>query len=224
MWTAIGETLPLAAGLALSPVAVITGIVLLLGRSGRAKTAVFGLGWLLAVLAIAAAALWLVEAAADDAAEQTADGVDLVQLLFAALFLILAVLAWRKRAQQDEPARKNGLVRRLDTIGVGGAFGLGLAQGFLVIKNLPLALGAGARLGEAALTGADAVVGLVVFAVVSTAGVLVPLAVALVGGPRLDPSLARARDWLEANMSPITICVLGILGGYFLGQGLGILD
>ncbi|MFF2020512.1 hypothetical protein ACFVW2_01680 [Streptomyces sp. NPDC058171] len=41
MWTAIGDALPLATGLTLSPLAVITGIVLLLGDRGRAKTALF---------------------------------------------------------------------------------------------------------------------------------------------------------------------------------------
>ncbi|MHA6626270.1 GAP family protein [Pseudonocardia sichuanensis] len=223
MWTAIGDTLPLATGLALSPLAVITGIILLLGDRGRIKTAAFGLGWLVAVLVIATVALWLVDAAEDIAAEETATGVDIVQLLFAVLFLGLAALSWRKRPRGGGPAPDNKLLRRLDGISVLGALVMGLAQGFVVIKNIPLAAGAGARLGEAGLTGTEATVALVVFALVSSAGVLVPLAVALVGGHRLTPALTATRDWLEANTSPITITVLAVLGSYFLGQGLGVL-
>lgn len=69
MWTSIGDTLPLAIGLALSPFAIVTGIVLLLGTHGRAKTAMFGLGWFAAILTIAAIAFWVVEAAEEASSE-----------------------------------------------------------------------------------------------------------------------------------------------------------
>jgi hypothetical protein len=146
MWRAIGDALPLATGLALSPLAVITGIILLLGDRGRIKAALFALGWLGAIFLIAATAFWVVDVAEDVDAEGTATGVDVVQLLLA----------------------------------------------------------------------------LLVFALVATAGVLVPLAVALGGGPTLTPALTAAREWPEANTSPITITVLAVLGSYFLGQGIGL--
>lgn len=63
-----------------------------------------------------------------------------------------------------------------------------------------------------------------VFAFLSTLSVLVPLAVAVVGGERLDPALRRSRDWIEQNLTAITLVVLLVLGALFLGQGLGILD
>jgi hypothetical protein len=223
MWRAIGEALPLATGLALSPLAVITGIILLLGDGGRVKAALFALGWLGAIFVITATAFWVVDVAEDVDAEGTATGVDIVQLLLALLFFGLAVLSWRKRPREGGPAPHNKLLRRLDGIGVAGALLVGLAQGFVVIKNIPLAAGAGARLGEAELTGGEAAVALLVFALVSTAGVLVPLVVALVGGRTLTPALTAAREWLEANTSAITITVLAVLGSYFLGQGIGLL-
>lgn len=235
MWTAIGEALPLAIGLALSPFAIVTGIVLLLGSLGRLKTAVFGLGWFAAILTIAALAFWVVEAAEEVSDAYTSGGVVIVQLVFAALFLVLAGVSWTKRpkggdaasdgvATADAQAAKPKLLDRLDGLSVLGALGVGLAQGFLVIKDIPLALGAGARFGEAGLHGSEAIAALVLFALIASLGVVVPLVIALIGGPRLDARLRSLRTWLEANMSPITIVVLLVLGGYFLGQGLGILD
>ncbi|QZY51347.1 GAP family protein [Leucobacter tenebrionis] len=214
--------MPLAIGLALSPFAITTGIVLLLGDRGRLKTAFFALGWLLAICAIAAVALVIVESAAAVDDEATEAGVDIVQLLIAALFLVLALVAWTKRPRGEEPA-KSKLLDRLDGLSIFGALGIGVAQGLLVIKNLPLALGAGARFGEAGLTGSTAVVALAVFSVVASLGVLVPLGFAVVAGPRLAPALGATRTWIEANMTAITIVILLILGGYFLGQGVGIL-
>lgn len=235
MWTAIGDTLPLAIGLALSPFAIVTGIVLLLGSLGRVKTAMFGLGWFAAILTIAAIAFWVVEAAEEVSDDYASGGVDLVQLGFAALFLVLAGVSWTKRPKGGDAARdgaatadsepaKSKLLDRLDGLSVLGALGVGLAQGFVVIKNIPLALGAGARFGEAGLHGSEAIAALILFAFIASLGVVVPLVVALIGGPRLEVRLRSLRTWLEANMSSITIVVLLVLGGYFLGQGLGILD
>lgn len=223
MWTEIGDVLPLATGLALSPFAVVTGIILLLGERGRTKTTVFALGWFAAILVIATVAAWLVTAADDASADATESGVDLLQLVFGALFAVLTVLTWRKRPRGDEPT-ENKLLRRLDDITVLGALGIGLAQGLLVIKNIPLAGGAGVQLGDGQLSTAQTAIALAVFAAVASAGVLVPLAVSTVGGERLEAPLRRTREWLEQNMSPVTATILALLAAYFLGQGLAILD
>jgi hypothetical protein len=148
--------------------------------------------------------------------------VDVLQLIFAALFLFLAGLSWCKRSRAGEPQQENKLLRRLDTTGVAGAGLLGLVQGFVVIKNLPLAVGAGARVGEAGLGFGVAVLTLVI-ALVATGGVIVPVIVAIVGGDSIAPGLVRAREWLEANMLAIGIVVLLVLAAFFLGQGLNIL-
>jgi len=223
MWTAIGETLPLATGLALSPVAIATAVILLMGRAGRTKTLVFGVGWFAALLLLATIAELVVETvdAEDPGVAET--GIDLVQLAFAGLFLGLAVLAWIKRPREDRDGEP-GILDRLDGLSTPGAFAMGLGQGVLVIKNVPLAVGAGARLGEAALGRGEAAFALVLFALIAALGVLVPLAIAAVGGQRIQPALVRTREWLDTNMTAISIVVLVILGAYFLGQGLGALD
>ncbi|MGO1972036.1 MAG: GAP family protein [Propionibacteriaceae bacterium] len=224
MWTALGTALPLATGLALSPAAVITGVILLLSPRGRTKAALFALGWFVAILVIATIAFLVVEVAEQVSEEYTSDGLDLVQLGFGILFLVLTALSWRKRPPKGEVPPRSKLLERLDRISTIGALGMGLAQGVIVIKNIPLALSAGALLGAAGLLGVGAVGALVVFALVSAAGILVPLAGAVIGGKNFSAPLESARVWLEHNMTPITITVLLIMAMFFLGQGLGLVD
>jgi len=234
MWTAIGESLPFALGLTLSPFVIVTGIVLLLGDGGRAKSALFGLGWMLAILVLTTIGLLIVDSAKAVSEEYAETGFNIAQLFFGTLFLVLAALAWHKRprgadatgdaaAASESTAKKPSLLSRLDGLGMPGALGVGIAQGFLVLKNIPLALSAGAVIGRAGLPGTQAATAAVVFAVVGTLGVIVPLAVALVGGDRLTPSLQATRGWFETNMSAITFTVLLVLGALFLGKGLGLL-
>lgn len=231
MWVAIGESLPFALGLTLSPFVIVTGLMLLLGENGRVKSALLGLGWFVAISTLTTIGFLIVDATKGASEEHTETGVHVAQLVFAVLFFALAALAWRKRPRGDDAAedapesasKKPSLTSRLDGLSPLGALGVGAAQGFLVIKNIPLSLSAGAVFGEAGLAAAQAIVAVVVFATVGTLGVIVPLAVALVGGDRLTPALVSARGWFESNMSAITITVLLLLGTLFLGQGLGIL-
>ena len=223
MWSAIGDTLPLAVGLALSPVALATAVMLLLGSRGRLKTALFGVGWFVVLLVITAIAAAIVDVADDDAPEATTDGVDILLLVIAVLFAVLAMVAWRKRPKEGDE-EKPSILDRLDGLSVWGALAMGVAQGVIVIKNIPLAVAAGARLGEADLDTAQLVVGLLVFALVAASGVIVPLVLAVLGGERAAPTLARLRDWLSHNMTTISIVVLVVLSAYFFGQGIGILD
>lgn len=224
VWIALGYALPLAFGIALSPVTVITGIVLLRAQRGRAKTAIFALCWFLAILVIAGIAYNLVGGAESTAPVQTRSGVDIFGLAIAVVFLAFAVISWQRRRSTRDRDRVRGLLRRLDNISMLGSAGLGLVQGFVRLKNITLAVGAGALMGEAGLTGVGAAGPLAVFALASSAGVLVPLIVAIIGGPRASDVLARTREWLEANTSSITTVGLVVVGLYFLGGGLAILD
>ena len=225
MWSALGDTLPLAAGIALSPLGLIICLVLLAAESrGRRKAAIFGLGWAVSIFIIVGIAYYLIGAARISGVQRALYELEVLQLVFTVACLALAVITWVRSLGASDAPRENKLLQRLDGIGVPAAGGLGLAQGFARIKNLLLALGAGARFGEAGLRGGRAVLPVAIFALASTLGVLVPVTVAVLGGTRAPIVLSRARAWLEANISSITIVALLVIGVYFLGQGLDILD
>lgn len=225
MWSALGDTLPLAVGIALSPVGLIICLVLLGSEAGgRRKAAIFGLGWFLSILIIAGIAYYLIGAARISQVQRAIYELEVLQLAFAVLCLGIAVITWVRSLRATTAARESKLLQRLDGIGMLTAGGLGLAQGFARLKNILLALGAGARFGEAGLRGGRAVLPLAIFALMATLGVLVPMVVAVLGGSRAPAVLASVREWLEANMSSITIVALLVIGVYFLGQGLDILD
>ena len=91
--------------------------------------------------------------------------------VIAVLFAVLALVAWKKRPKEGDE-EKPSILDRLDGLSVWGALAMGFAQGVIVIKNIPLAAAAGARLGEADLDTAALIVGLVVFALVAASGVV----------------------------------------------------
>lgn len=221
MGSAIGEVLPLAVALAVSPFAVVTGVVLLLGARGRLRAALFGCGWFAGLLLVATAAFLIVDAAYAGDPDDADQAVDLVTIGLGVLFLALAVLSWRKRPADGERPREAKLLDRLGALSPAAALGLGAAQSVLVIKNVPLAVGAGVAARDAGLTDSEGFVLLAGFAFVASCGVLVPVLVALLGGASAEAKLANLQRWLETNLTTITVAILGLLSVLFLAQGLG---
>ena len=215
--------LPTAVAIALSPLGIVTVVVLVLGDGGRLRAALFTSGWLVTIATAATAAFLVVDASAASDPSETADGVDIVQLVLGLVFWVLAGVSWRSRPAEGGAGPEAKLLERVARITPLGALGLGLVQSVVVIKTIPLALGAGAQLGESELDGGEAVVALVAFALLATAGMWGPVVVSAVGGDRLRGPMTDVQTWLQDNVTPITIVVLVVLGAVFVGRGLAVL-
>ena len=213
----------MAVAIALSPLGIVTVVVLVLGDGGRLRAALFASGWLVVVLAAATVAFLIVDASAESDPSETADGVDILQLALGLVFWALAGASWRSRPAEGDVGPEAKLLERVARITPVGAFGLGLVQGVVVVKTIPLALSAGAQLGESELGGGEAVVALVAFAALATAGMWGPVVVIAAGGNRLRGPMADFQKWLQDNVMPITIVVLVVLGAVFVGRGLAVL-
>jgi hypothetical protein len=219
---ALGDVFPVAIAAGLSPFAVVTVVVLLMGDNGRGKATLFACGWFMVILAIAAVAYLIVDATEEADASASADGVDVVQLVLGLGFFGLAWLSWRKRPRQGEGGSATKMLDRVTRITPVGALGLGMLQGVVVVKNIPLALSGGARLGESVLRGGQAVIALLVFAVVASVGMIALILLSVIGGERFNGPIAAFREWLEANMAAITIVVAVMIGAVLLGRGVAV--
>lgn len=238
MWTTLADTLAYAIALAISPFAITTAIVLLLGDRGPLRASLFGVGWWTTLFAITMLSWWLVDSADEENPQDTADGISIGKLVFAGLFFLLAAIAWLKRRKggpdgAQAPAEyletefgvptasaKPGLLDRLDGVSVLGCFGLGLAQGVIVFKNIPLGISAGATLGTEDLNIPETFLAAAIFTLIASIGVIVPVTVALVAGDRVIGPLRRAREWIEAHLTPISIVLFAVLGVYYLYEGI----
>lgn len=222
-WTAVGDTFPVAIAIGLSPFAIITAVVLLLAERGRSKATLFALGWMSTIIAITFVALLVVDAVDEPDTDATEDGVNLVQILFGLAFWALAWKSWRSRPEPGGESKQARMLAKIGAVSPLGAFGFGLLQGVVVIKNIPLALAGGARLGEAHLAAGQAAIALILFGVFASAGMIVLVAAAVVGGSRLDEPIESIQRWLEDNLTVIGVVVLVVIGAVLLGNGIAVL-
>ncbi|MFG1815434.1 GAP family protein [Kribbella sp. NPDC049174] len=221
MWPVVGAVLPQAMAIALSPVPMICIVLVLMSpRPVRAGLS-FAVGWVGALAIAVGLVAWLTDTVAEDNGEAARDGVDLLQLAVGVLFAVLAVRYWRRRPEPGAPPPRPAIVDRIVTMSALGLVLTGAGAVLANFKNLPLVLSAGSYIGGAGLGTASAIGAVVVFVVVASLTVLVPLlAIAVTGAEKSARTLKSVETWLLTNLNTITIVLLTVLSAVMIGNGL----
>jgi len=217
---AISDVLPFAIGVAISPVPIIAVILVLFSARAKVNGPVFLAGWVLGVT-IVSVAVYLI-ADAGNAAEADSGGSDTVYWLKLVLGIALVLSAVRHwRSQGDETGKTPKWMASIDTLTPVKAAGLGLLLSGLNPKNLALSFAAGGSLAQdPGVAGGEAVVGLIVFVVVASLSIAVPVVFALAGGERAAHVLDGWRTWLAAHNSAVMAVLFLVFGVVLFSQGL----
>ena len=99
MGTMIGDLLPLAVGVALSPLAIVSVILVLFSTRARTNSAVFAVGWIATLIVLGAVTLLLANAGDFPAFGRQRPVGYALRLLLGAGCIYLAITEWRKQKQ-----------------------------------------------------------------------------------------------------------------------------
>lgn len=220
IWSAVGAALTPAIAVALNPIAIAALILVLQSPRAKSVGGLFVLGWIVAVFAIIGVSFALGDVADVDVDEAAGDSVDVMQAAFGVLLLVLAWRQWRKRPAPGTPVEEPKVFARLTSVRPLGALGLGLGSAVLNVKAVPLAIAAGVRLAQAGVHGTEGLVAVAITTLIASVTIVGPWVAVLVFGERTQASLVSVKDWLLANLTPIIVVVLVILGFNLLGSAL----
>jgi hypothetical protein len=218
--SAILGTLPLGLGIALNPIAIIAGILILRSAKARVNSLTFAVGWIFGLALLEILSTLLIQAQAGAERGAVVDLPAVIWIGAGVVLLIAAILAFRGRAlpgNEPEPPR---WLRVVDRAGPFHTLGIGLFLATVSLKNLALLAAAGSVIGQANLEFLELALTIAAFLVISSLGILVPLLVRLFGGAEADARLAQWGDWLTRHMGRITAVVLVLLGAYLLARGI----
>lgn len=224
MWQAIGQVLGTAVAVAITPIAIVSVIMFMLSDRGRVKGLLFLLGWAVPVF-IGVSAAYLLADAADEATDvDSADGIGVLHLTLGLVFALLAYLVWRSRSRNGQPHQEPKLVRKIESMSPLGALGLGVIEMLIAVKTYPLVISAGAVLNQSGIDGADAVTALIVFTVIASITIILPVVMLSFGGDRLHRPFEEFRQWLLDHMNVILLVLFVLLAANNIGRGLRVFD
>jgi hypothetical protein len=220
MGKAISEVLPFAIGVAISPVPIIAVILVLFSARARVNGPVFAIGWVVGVAAVSTVVYLVADAGDVSTSGGASDTSYWIKLVVGLLLVWFAVRDWRKRPAPGETPETPKWTSAIDTLTPAKAGGLGVLLGTVSPKNLALSLGAGASLAQVGASGGEAAVGLIVFVVIASLTIAVPVVFSLSGGERAAHVLDGWRVWLAAHNTAVMAVLFLVFGAVLFSQGL----
>lgn len=220
MAAVIGDLLPLALGIAISPVPIIAAILMLLSPKARVTGVGFLLGWIAGIVVVVTVFALLAGIIPEADSNGSQPIVGAIQLILGAILLLLAVRQWRSRPKPGESPALPAWMHAIDSFNVVKALGVAFLLSGVNPKNLLLGAAAGVIVGDAALDAGATVIVIAVYTVIAAITVAVPVIGYLIASARLAEPLAALRDWLQNENAVIMAVLLLVLGVTLIGKGI----
>jgi threonine/homoserine/homoserine lactone efflux protein len=102
--------------------------------------------------------------------------------------------------------------------------GLGLLLSAINPKNLGLTIAAAMTISGSGLTGGEEVGVMLIFVLIGSLTILLPVVAYLILGDRAEGGLTSMRDWLDANNHTVMTVLFIIIGAKVLGDGISVVS
>ncbi|PJI91131.1 GAP family protein [Luteimicrobium subarcticum] len=217
---AIGASLPVAVGVMISPLPIAAVVLMLSSAKAKVNAFAFLVGWVLAVFVIALVVAMLAGSSTDDDGGPAA-WVSWTKIVLGVLVLFLCFTQWQGRPREGQQASPPKWMSAIDSFTPVKATGLAVLLGGINPKNLLLVISGGATIAAAAPDDTTAqVVASIVFAVVASLGVLLPIVIYLAMGDRAPSVLDAMKNWLVQHNNIVLAVLLLVIGVKLLGDGI----
>ncbi|MFI6313362.1 GAP family protein [Nocardia fusca] len=213
----LGDLLPLAVGVTISPIPIVVAILMILSKNASAAAGGFATGWTAGILLATVVFAVLATAVGLSADSEPGTAAAWVKIVLGLLLLVVALAQWRRRADTAPP----GWMRGIDSLSAGKAVLLGAGLAAVNPKNLLLCASAGVAVGASGTAVGAQIVAVVVFTVLAAASVLGVVVGYTLAADRLRGALDRGRVWLEDNNHVVMAMMLLVMGAVVLGKGIG---
>ena len=215
MGSVIGELLPLAIGIAISPVPIIAVILMLFSPRAGSTSVGFLIGWVAGI--IVATGIFTALSGSLTTGGAPSSSSSWIKLVLGLLLFSVGARQWRGRHTPHESPK---WMAAIDGFTFPKALGLGFLLSAINPKNLIMAAGAGVIIGSAGLSLGSEIGAIAVFTVIAAATVAIPVIAYLVAADKMRGPLDRLKAWLEDNNAAVMGVLILVLGAVLLGKGI----
>jgi threonine/homoserine/homoserine lactone efflux protein len=177
MGQAIGDMLPAAVGIAISPIPIVAVVLMLVSPRGRANGPAFLVGWVAGVAGACAVLLVIASAVGAQEDGHPEDWVSWLKLVLGIGLLLLAAKQWRGRPHGEEEPATPKWMGTLDDFTPAKAAGAGVVLSALNPKNLLLIVAGMAAVAQAGIPADEEAIAVVVFTLIASVGAAVPVVI-----------------------------------------------
>jgi len=220
MGKAIGGSLPLAVGIALSPIPIIAVVLMLTSHRAKVNGPAFVAGWLLGLGIVGAIVLSLAGPAGASKSGSPAAWVSWIKIVLGVLLLLVAARQFRSRPHGDEQAQMPKWMTTIDKTTPAAAVGLAAVMSGANPKNLLLAVAGAAAIAGTGISGGEQAIAYLIFALIATLGVGIPVGIYFAMGTRSEALLAGLKDWMSAHNAVIMSVLCLVIAAKLIGDAI----
>jgi cytochrome c biogenesis protein CcdA len=218
MGQALGSLLPLGVAAAVSTVPILVTILILLSENRNRSALAYLIGWVVGTLVLVTVGTVAASSLPEPRPRQPDTIVGALEILLGVGMVSLGILAFRRR-QERASGQEPKWAQAVGAFGAGRSLGLGLALN-LRPKSVLLCAAAGLAL-DSANDGVEVTAVLVlVYTVIATSTVAVPIIATLISPTRMEPRLVEARKRLDDNGRLVSGAMMVMIGMLLVAVGI----
>ena len=193
---------------------------MLSSRRAKVNGPAFVLGWLIGLGVVGAFVLSLAGSGGASKSGAPAAWVSWVKIVLGVLLLLVAVRQFRGRPHGDEAPQMPKWMATIDKTTPVAAVGLAAVLSGANPKNLLLAVAGAAAIAGTGISGSQQALAYLVFALIGTLGVGIPVGIYFAMGARSEKLLAGLKDWMSAHNAVIMTVLCLIIAAKLIGDGI----
>ena len=216
----IGDLLPLAIAVTISPVPIIAEILLLFTKKPVTNAASYLIGFTIGVAGLLGLLVAIAGTVDLSPGSGPSRGASILRLVLGAFLLMAARRRFRDRPKPGEDAAMPKWMDGIAAFAPGKSLAVGVAIGALNPKNVVVGLAAALSIASAGLSTGQQIGAVAVYAVVAILGVAAPLVVTLAMRDKAQEVLDGWRSWLGRNNGVVLAVLFLIFGVVLIGKGI----
>ena len=219
MGKVIGDILPYAIGVAISPLPIVAVILILGTPKARSNGPIFLAGCIAGTVIAGTIALVIADAIGISKGDPST-AANAFKLLLGVLLLFGAFRNWRKRPKPGDEPKMPKWMEEIDRFTWPKSLGFGMAVTGLNPKNLALIVAAATAIAQSGIAVAQQAGALAVFVVIGVLGVTFPLVVYFTMQTRAARILDDWKTWLTANNATVMTVLFLVFAAVLIGKGI----
>lgn len=217
--------LPFAVGIAISPVPIITVILMLFTPRPESNGAGFLLGWFLGI-GIPALVVFMLDRMFNQGNDSTPPShvASMIRIAVGLILISVATWNWIHRNKPDDENKKPLLMKVVDSITPWKAIVLGfLFADVTNPKNLALTVAGCMAITGGHLSAVGNIISLTLFTGLASLGVAIPVLLFMSGGETAKQTVEQWRQWLMKHKKGVMAVLFFVFGIALFIKGLNIL-
>ncbi len=221
MRVVIGEILPLALVVTISPLNIIPAILLLFSEKPVANASSFLLGFVAGVSVVLGLFIAIAGAVGMSPNSDHSSWAGWLKLALGVYLVVAAVRKFRARPHAGEHGTLPSWMDGIANYSGGKSLVAGAALGALNPKNIAVGLACAVIVSGADLSAGQQIAACAIYVFISILGVVAPILVMVFLGDGAPKVLHKWRIWLEQNSATVMSLLFFVFGVVLIGQGIG---